>query len=155
MDFDFEFIFSDNRFRPRICHIVDDIFENKLKYRLPYIVDENLKNKLPGAVEAYLLNHDKTSKIFNLFDERIEKATREKLASITNEDPYQNAVFGPFMTNLQKRCNDTLEQTKQDSVAELSSLRCGQNFLIGTVGLLGAYAAGATWYLFNNQKKYS
>jgi len=152
---DFEFIFSDNRFQPHICDIVDDIFEDKLKYKLPYLFDKSFNNKLPGAIEAYLLNHDKTNKIFGLFDKRIEKETREKLASITNEDPYQNAVFGPFMTNLEKRCNDTLEQTKQDSANELSSIRSGQNFLIGSVGLLGAYAVGATWYLFNNQKRNS
>jgi hypothetical protein len=152
MDFDIEFVFSDARFRPSVVHIVDDLLKNKLKYQLPYLVDQHLNGKLAGNIEAYLMNHQKTKSIFSVFNQKIEDATKKKLASITNEDPYQNAVFGPFMKNLERRCNNVLQKTKDDLKNDISRLKTGQNFLLGAVGLLGAYSLGATWYMVNQQK---
>ena len=74
-------------------------------------------------------------------EERVETKSREVMRRVTNEDPYQNAVFGEFMRNTKSRVDANVQKSLDEKNKEINGLRSNQKWL--TAGLIGSLAMGA------------
>ena len=120
----------------KIRIFVDDRINESFRFRVPDQVEAILARKLPMHVENYFCNHKRTQDILELSTKKLEDETRKTLMRVSNEDPYQNAVFGPFMENLENRSLKTLDEIKRESLSRISSLEKWQ--MINTFLNVGA-----------------
>lgn len=153
---DIRFVFEHPRFRPTVYGIINDTVRDKVdtavrrevddafQYKLPVRLEALLDQKMPLHVEKYFLNHQRTQQILDRTTQQVEAQSRRVLERVTNEDPYQNAVFGPFMHNQQQRVDKTLQEVKTQSLEEMRGVQRTQTWqnvgIIGAIGL-GVYAA--------------
>jgi ElaB/YqjD/DUF883 family membrane-anchored ribosome-binding protein len=148
-DFNIRFVFEHPTFRPTIYSIVNDRVESQVRkeldrafqYRLPNEMESLMGKKLPMHVETYFLNHRRTEEILSRTKEKVESESRRVLERVSNEDPYQNAVFGPFLNNLEQRSDKKLKETKEEALRKVDNIQTTQTW--HTVGILGALGLAA------------
>ena len=92
-------------------------------------------------MEGYFLNHSRLNEITRACVNSVEDSTRKVLERVSNEDVYQNAVFGPFIRKTQSDAERVLEESRMESLQRLQAMENRQKF--ATFGICGAIFLGS------------